>query len=83
MSHAKVALADGVVAAVGSANLTPRSMVTSREVTLFVHAETDAVFIKELREQLQADMAKSEPVRQPFRLSFTGRVKAVVGKYVW
>jgi cardiolipin synthase len=83
MSHAKVALADGVIAAVGSANLTPRSMVTSREVTLFVHGESDAVFFKKLRDQLEIDVAKSEQVLEPFKLSFADNVKAVLGKYVW
>jgi len=83
MSHAKVVLADGVIAAVGSANLTPRSMVTSRETTLFVHGESDAVFFKKLRAQLKIDIAKSEQVLEPFKLSFADNVKAVVGKYVW
>ena len=83
MSHAKVVLADGVIAAVGSANLTPRSMVTSRETTLFVHGESDSVFFKKLHDQLEIDIATSEQVLEPFKLSFTDNVKAVVGKYVW
>jgi len=41
MMHAKAVLTDGVIAAIGSANLTPRSMKTSREVTMFVHCKTD------------------------------------------
>ena len=83
MSHAKVVLTDGVIAAVGSANLTPRSMLTSCEVTIFAHGERDSEFIKELRDQLEADIAQSEQVLKPFELSFTDRIKGVVGKYVW
>jgi cardiolipin synthase len=83
MTHAKVMLSDGAVAAVGSANLTPRSMVTSKEVTLFVHGEPSAAFIRELHERLAADIAESELVLEPFDLSFSGEIKAVVGKYVW
>jgi cardiolipin synthase len=83
MTHAKVMLSDGAIAAVGSANLTPRSMRTSKELTLFVHGAPDAAFIRELRERLEADIAKSELVLEPFDLSFTDKVQAVVGKYVW
>ena len=83
MSHAKVVLTDGEIAAVGSANLTPRSMRTSREVTLFVHGSRDDPFFKKLRQQLKADVDKSEQVMAPFKLSITHRVKGVVGKYVW
>lgn len=83
MSHAKVVLTDGVIAAVGSANLTPRSMLTSRELTLFAHGEKDSRFIKELRDQLEANIALSEQVLKPFELSFTERVKALAGKYTW
>jgi cardiolipin synthase len=83
MSHAKVVLTDGEIAAVGSANLTPRSMRTSREVTLFVHGLRDDPFFKKLRQSLNADVDKSEQVMAPFKLSFTDRIKAVVGKYVW
>ena len=83
MSHAKVMLADGRIAAIGSANLTPRSMLTSREVTLFVHGKRDDLFIHKLHDQLVADRAKSKPVSKTFDLSFTDRLKALVGKYVW
>ena len=83
MSHAKVALADETIAVIGSANLTPRSMLTSREVALFIHGSNDDPFIKKLHDQLLADIAESEPVLHPFRISFIDRVKAVVGKYVW
>jgi cardiolipin synthase len=83
MSHAKVVLTDGEIAAVGSANLTPRSMRTSREMTLFVHGSCDDPFFKKLRQRLHADIDKSEQVMAPFKLSFIHRVKGVVGKYVW
>jgi cardiolipin synthase len=83
MSHAKVVLTDGVIACVGSANLTPRSMLTSREIALFAHGRRDERFIKELRDQLEADIALSEQVSEPYELSFGDRFKGLVGKYVW
>lgn len=83
MSHAKVVLVDGVIASVGSANLTPRSMLTSREITLFAHGGRDERFIKELRDQLEADISRSEQVLKPFELSLTDRLKALAGKYIW
>lgn len=83
MMHAKVVLTDGVIAAVGSANLTPRSMKTSREVTMFVHGNPDDPFIKRLRERLEADMAESEEVKTPFKLGGTEKIKAFFGKYLW
>jgi cardiolipin synthase len=83
MSHAKVVLTDGVIACVGSANLTPRSMLTSREIALFAHGKRDERFIKELRDQLQADIALSEQVLEPYELGFTDRFKGLVGKYLW
>ena len=83
MMHAKVVLTDGVIAAVGSANLTPRSMKTSREVTMFVHGKPDDPFIKRLRERLGADMAESEEVMTPFKLGASGKIKALFGKYLW
>lgn len=83
MSHAKVALVDGDIAAVGSANLTPRSMVTTREVTLFVHGLPDARFISRLRKQLESDIDESEQVIVPFELGLTDRIRALAGKYLW
>jgi len=83
MMHAKVVLADGVIAAVGSANLTPRSMKTSREVTIFFHGNSDDPFIKRLRERLEADVAESEEVLTPFKLGVAGKIKAFFGKYLW
>jgi len=83
MMHAKVVLTDGVIAAVGSANLTPRSMKTSREVTMFFHGNSEDPFIKRLRERLEADLAQSEEVLIPFKLSVAGKIKAFFGKYLW
>lgn len=83
MMHAKVVLTDGVIAAVGSANLTPRSMLTSREVTMFVHGEPDDPFIKELSGRLEADMDESEEVTRPFKLTVSDKIKALLGKYIW
>ena len=83
MSHAKVIMTDGRIAAIGSANLTPRSMLTSKEITLFVHGVATSRFIRELREQLESDMAVSEEVLQPFELGPLEKIKAVVGKYFW
>jgi cardiolipin synthase A/B len=83
MMHAKVVLTDGVIAAVGSANLTPRSMKTSREVTMFFHGKSDDPFIKRLRERLETDMAASEEVLTLFKLGGTMKIKAFFGKYLW
>ena len=83
MSHAKVALIDGVIAAVGSANLTPRSMITTREVTLFVHGQPDALFVSRLRNQLEQDMKESEKVVEPFELGPTDHARAILDKYLW
>jgi cardiolipin synthase len=83
MSHAKVIMTDGRIVAIGSANLTPRSMLTSKEITLFVHGNSTSPFIRELREQLETDIAVSEEVLQPFKLGPLAKIKAIVGKYVW
>jgi cardiolipin synthase len=83
MSHAKVIMTDGRIVAIGSANLTPRSMLTSKEITLFVHGVPTAPFMRQLREQLEADIAVSEEVVKPFKLGLPAKVKAVAGKYVW
>ncbi|MFH2218675.1 MAG: phosphatidylserine/phosphatidylglycerophosphate/cardiolipin synthase family protein [Pseudomonadota bacterium] len=83
MMHAKVVLTDGKIAAIGSANLTPRSMKTSREVTLFAHGNPDDAFIRELRDRIDADTAESEEVTTPFELGVFVKIKALVGKYVW
>lgn len=83
MSHTKVIMTDDRIVAIGSANLTPRSMLTSKEITLFVHGVSTSPFIRELREQLETDIALSEEVVKPLKLSPLGKVKAIVGKYVW
>jgi cardiolipin synthase len=83
MSHAKVLLVDGQMAGVGSANLTPRSMLTAKELTVFVHANPDEPFLQRLREQIDADLAKSTEVRESFQLTIKDRINALVGKYVW
>ena len=83
MSHAKVALVDGVIASVGSANLTSRSLLRSREVTLFVHGLPDAPFIKRLRDQLEADITESKQFAGQFQLGFIEYAGAVAGKYIW
>jgi cardiolipin synthase len=83
MTHAKVMLVDGTIAAVGSANLTPRSMLTSREVTLFVHGDRDSRFIRELRDTLEADIAASNRITEPYPLGVFDRTIAAVSKYIW
>jgi len=83
MMHAKVVLSDEAIAAVGSVNLTPRSMITKREVTMFAHAGPDNPFIRKLRLQLDSDMAMAEQVTGPFKLGTWQRLGAIVGKYVW
>jgi len=83
MSHAKVIMTDGRIVAIGSANLTPRSLLTSKEITLFVHGLSTSPFIRELREQLETDIAASVEVVKPFKIGPLAKVKAVVGKYVW
>jgi len=83
MSHAKVIMTDDQIAAIGSANLTRRSMHISKEVTLFIHGVSTSPFLTKLREQLQTDMAVSEEVVKPFKLGPLGKGMAFVGKYVW
>jgi cardiolipin synthase len=83
MSHAKVIMTDDQILAVGSANLTPRSMLTSKEITLFVHGVSTSPFLKELRDQLERDRAVSKEVEKPFKLGPLDKVMALVGKYVW
>jgi cardiolipin synthase len=83
MSHAKVIMTDDRIVAVGSANLTPRSMLTSKEITLFAHGLFTSPFVREVREQLEKDMTLSEEVEKPFKLDPLDRVMAFAGKYVW
>jgi hypothetical protein len=58
-------------------------MITTREVTLFVHGKPNDLFIRRLRQQLSADIAESEKVVQPFQLGFPEKVLAAAGKYIW
>ena len=83
MSHAKVIMTDGIIASVGSANLTPRSMLTSKELTLFAHGPEYDPFISRLRDQLEADISRSERVLKPSELSLSEKIMAVAGKYIW
>jgi cardiolipin synthase len=83
MSHAKVIMTDDRIVAIGSANLTPRSMLTSEEIALFVHGASTTPFMRQLREQLEKDIAVSEEVVTPFKLGPLAKLQAVVGKYVW
>ena len=83
MMHSKVILVDGVIAAVGSANLTPRSMVTTKEITLFMSGTRNTGFVRELSRNLAADVAASELVEQPFVLSWSDEILAIAVKYVW
>ena len=83
MIHAKVVMTDGVIASVGSANLTPRSMVTSKELTLFAHGPVNDPFISRLRDQLEEDISRCERVLKPFELSLSEKIMAVAGKYIW
>jgi cardiolipin synthase len=83
MSHAKVLLTDGEFVAVGSANLTPRSMLTSKELTLFVHGNPDEPFLQKLRNQMDADLAQSSQVLESFKLTIKDRILGLIGKYVW
>ena len=58
-------------------------MLTSKELTVFVHGNKDDPFISELSRQLAADIGKCERVLSPFELSFSEKIMAVAGKYVW
>jgi hypothetical protein len=58
-------------------------MLTSKELTVFVHGTKDDPFISALRSQLTADIGKCEQVLAPFKLSFSEKIMAVAGKYIW
>ena len=58
-------------------------MLTSREVTFFVHGLPDDPFIEKLRDRLMADIVDSKPVVTPFPLGPIDSAKALVGKYMW
>ena len=50
MMHAQVILVDGTIAAVGSTNLTPRSIRTAKEIALFLSATDELRFARVLGE---------------------------------
>ncbi len=81
--HAKVGLADGKVAAVGSANFTHRSMRRNRELTLFVHGSPEETFISDLSTQMEIDIKSSELVKTPVNLSTKERLLALYDYAVW
>ena len=83
MTHAKVMLADRRYAVAGSANFTPRSMVTTREAALFVHGGPDEPFLAALAANMEEARAASAPVTAPFSMGMYERAGAVVGKYIW
>ena len=83
MSHAKIVMVDGVIASVGSANLTPRSMVTSKELTVFAHGLGNDPFISDLRDQLEENIGECERILIPYKLTFIEKIMAVAGKYIW
>jgi hypothetical protein len=58
-------------------------MLTSAEITLFVHGLSTAPFMRRLRAQLEKDIAASEEVVTPFKLGPLTKLQAVAGKYVW
>ena len=83
MTHAKAMLVDSVISAVGSANLTVRSMRNTREVTMFVRAHPDDPFIASFTQSFEAVKDQSERVVAPFALGWKGRLGALTGKYAW
>ena len=58
-------------------------MLTSKEITLFLHGTETVPFIRELDETLAADIAESERIETPYTLGWIEKTQAVVGKYVW
>jgi hypothetical protein len=58
-------------------------MLTSKELTVFVHGTKDDPFISKLCRQLAADISKCQQVLAPFELSFSEKIMAVAGKYIW
>jgi hypothetical protein len=58
-------------------------MLTSAEITLFVHGLPTAPFMRQLSAQLEKDIAASEEVLTPFKLGPLAKFQAVAGKYVW
>jgi phosphatidylserine/phosphatidylglycerophosphate/cardiolipin synthase-like enzyme len=76
-------MTDDQIVAIGSANLTPRSMVSSKKITLFVHLGSTSLLLRELRKQFEKDIALSEAVLKPIKPGPLSKVIELVEKYVW
>jgi len=83
MTHAKAMVADGRIVAIGSANMTPRSLYVSGETVMFAHFEPDHSFLTRLNARLESDILKSERIRDPFDMGPWEEAKALAGKYIW
>jgi hypothetical protein len=57
-------------------------MLTSKELTVFVHGTKDDPFISKLCRQLAADISKCQQVLAPFELSFSTDFRATKNLYV-
>jgi hypothetical protein len=58
-------------------------MLTSKELTVFVHGTKDDPFISALNSQLATDISECKQVLAPFKLSFSEKIMAVAGRYIW
>ncbi|MDH5638860.1 MAG: phosphatidylserine/phosphatidylglycerophosphate/cardiolipin synthase family protein [Nitrospinota bacterium] len=83
MTHAKALVADGRMVAIGSANMTPRSLYVSGETVMFAHFKPDHPFIARLNSRLESDIENSKRINDPFRMGYMQKGKALVGKYIW
>jgi phosphatidylserine/phosphatidylglycerophosphate/cardiolipin synthase-like enzyme len=83
MSHAKTIVADGAIVAIGSANLTPRSLYVSGETVMFAHFPAEHPFIGKLTARLERDIEECERITVPFPMGAREKARAMVGKYIW
>jgi len=83
MTHAKVMVADGRMVAIGSANMTFRSLYVSGETALFAHFRPDHPFMAKLHDRLEKDIQISQRIGEPFVLGAMERARALAGKYIW
>ncbi|MDH5756312.1 MAG: phosphatidylserine/phosphatidylglycerophosphate/cardiolipin synthase family protein [Nitrospinota bacterium] len=83
MTHAKALVADGRIVAIGSANMTPRSLFVAGETVMFAHFAPDHPFVHRLNARLESDINASERISAPFDMGPWERGKALVGKYIW
>jgi len=83
MTHAKALVADGKIVAIGSANMTPRSLYVSGETVMFAHFPPDHPFIARLNARMERDLAESQRITEPIAMSLVERARAVAGKYIW